>query len=179
MIRPFRILSVALLVSPLLPVHAAAQEDLGSLGWAPVMVGIRAGLQHRTGSAVLGGQVRIPVIRSGLVELMPNASITFRKGGLDQYEYALDAVWVSGGRRGGLYAGAGAALRNGVFNENVGWRTHKGWDIVVGLKTMPGHGIPVGIQLEERLVFMHLPINPSVLSIGVNVPLWGWGHFGR
>ncbi|MCG6988397.1 MAG: hypothetical protein LJF06_09485 [Gemmatimonadetes bacterium] len=176
--RSVLISTLAVLVALTIPVGASAQLGGSSSGWAPVMVGIRFGQQQRTGSWVLGGQARIPILPSGIVEVMPNADITYLTGE-KQYQYALDAAWVSGGRHGGLYAGAGLALRRGVFNSSVGRETKKGWDIVVGLKTMPGRGIPVGIQLEERWTFLHLPVNPSVLSLGVNVPLWGWGHFGR
>jgi hypothetical protein len=176
--RPVRIPTLILLVALASPVGAMAQLEGSSAGWAPAMVGIRFGQQQRTGSWVLGAQLRVPILPSGLVEVMPNADMTFLNGE-KQYEYAVDAVWVLGGRRGGPYLGAGPALRRGVFNADVGRETKKGWDIVLGLKTMPGRGIPVGIQLEERWIFMHLPINPSVLTLGVNVPLWGWGHFGR
>jgi hypothetical protein len=112
-----------------------------------------------------------------MVELMPNADITFLHGSKD-YEYSVDVSWVSGGRSGGLYLGAGPALRRGIFDDSGVTETRRGWDIVVGLKTMPGRRIPIGIQLEERWAFMRLPINPRVLSVGINVPLWGWGHFG-
>lgn len=169
---------LALFAALVIPLGATAQQGSGSRGWAPIMVGIRFGAQQRTGSYVLGGQIRIPVLPSGLVEVMPNADVTFLHGRKD-HQYAVDAVVVSGGRHGGLYAGAGVARRNGVFDQNVGEETRTGWDLVVGLKTMPGRGLPVGIQLQQRWVFMHMPINPAVLSIGVNVPLWGWGHFHR
>jgi hypothetical protein len=181
-IRQVRRWSSALLFALSVPVGIRAQlPGAGaSQGWAPVMVGIRFGFQNRTSSSILGAQVHIPILPSGLVEVMPNADMTFLRGYKD-YEYSVDALWLSGGRHGGLYAGAGPAVRSGIFDGNVGQREHRtGWDIVLGLKTMPGRGIPVGIQLEERWIFMRLPINPSVLTFGVNVPLWplwGFGHW--
>lgn len=175
--RPTHIWSLAFVLTlVMIPSGAKAQFPGSSLGWAPAMVGFRFGNQQRTGHWTLGGQLRIPVLPSGLVELMPNADITFLHGS-KEYEYSADVSWVSGGRRGGLYLGAGPAMRNAVFDESVGRETRTGWDIVAGLKTMPGRGIPFGIQLEERWVFMRMPINPRVLSLGINVPLWGWGRF--
>lgn len=178
--RTVRIGSLALLLAVLAPAGAQAQlgPDQSVLGWAPAMLGVRFGNQQRTGNWMLGAQIRIPVIRSGKVELMPNGDMTFLHGS-KEYGYSADLSWVSGGRSGGLYAGAGPAWRRGVFSDSGVRETRTGWDLVVGLKTMPGRGIPFGLQLEERWVFMRMPINPRVLSLGVNLPLWGWGHFGR
>lgn len=169
--RTAHIWLLATLLAVLLPAGAQAQ------GWTPAMVGIRFGWLDRSSASVLGAQLHLPVIPSGRLELVPNADITFLHG-LKEYEYSLDAVYISGGRRGGLMVGGGPAARNSIYDESVGRETRRGWDLVLGLKTMPGRGVPFGFQLEERWMFMRLPLNPRVLSVGLNFPLWGWGQFG-
>jgi len=173
--RPARGWLLATLLAFALPLGARAQS---TEGWSPVMVGFRFGFQDRSGSSVLGAQLRIPVIPQGFVEVVPNGDITFLRH-LKEYQYGLEAVYISGGRHGGLMLGGGPIARNSIFDQGPGRETRKGWDLVVGLKTMPGRGIPFGVQLQERWVFVRVPVKPRVLSLGVNLPLWGWGHFGN
>ena len=170
--RPVWILTALLLLA--VPVEARAQAGAG---WTPAMAGIRIGNLEPGGRSVLGAQLHLPVLPGGWAELTPNADITFLHG-LKEYQYSVDALFISGGRHGGLMVGGGPAFRNSVFEEGGSRETRKGWDLVVGLKTMPGQRIPFGIELQERWIFMKLPVNPRVLSFGVNLPLWGWGHFG-
>jgi hypothetical protein len=175
--RPARRWLLATLLALGLPSAARAQS---TEGWTPATVGIRFG-QGRTessilGSSVLGAQLRIPVIRQGYVELVPNGDVTFLRG-LKEYTYGLEVAYISGGRHGGLMLGGGPVARNGVFDPGLGRETRKGWDVAVGLKTMPGRGIPFGIQVQERWIFVRSAVKPRVLSLGVNFPLWGWGHF--
>jgi hypothetical protein len=170
--RPVRLWLLATLLALGSPLAARAQS---TEGWTPVTVGIRFG-QDRTTSSVLGAQLRIPVIRQGYVELVPNGDITFRRG-LKEYQYGLEAAYISGGRHGGLMLAGGPVARNGIFDESLGRETRTGWDVAAGLKTMPGRGIPFGIQVQERWIFVRSAVKPRVLSFGVNFPLWGWGHF--
>ncbi|MCG6957607.1 MAG: hypothetical protein LJF04_16575 [Gemmatimonadetes bacterium] len=171
--RPARwwLLATLLALGSPLAVRAQSTE-----GWTPAMVGIRFGYLDRSTASVLGAQLRIPVIRQGYVELVPNGDITFLRG-LKEYQYGLEVAYISGGRHGGLMLGAGTVARNSIFDQGSVRETRKGWDLVVGLKTMPGRGIPFGIQLQERWEFLRVPVNPRVLSLGVNFPLWGWGRF--
>lgn len=177
--RSARPRSLALFLFLCLAVPAGLRAQSGP-GWPPAMVGVRVGYLSRsaTNATVLGAQLHIPVLPSGHVELVPNADITFFKG-LKEYEYSVDAVFVSGGRRGGLVVGGGPAARNSIFPGSTTRETRKGWDVVAGLMFNPGEQLPVGIQIEERWTFFRVPVSPRVLSIGVNIPLWGWGSSGR
>jgi hypothetical protein len=177
---PARLLVLVLLLA--LPAGAQSQRRPAppppgsSPGWTPAMLGFRFGYEDRSNASVVGAQLRVPILPSGIVEVVPNGDITFLRG-LKEYQWGADATWVSSGRRGGLYAGVGAIWRNSIYADSTTTReTRGGWDVVVGLKTMPGGSLPVGIQLEERFVFVNVPFKPRVLSFGVNFPLWGWGR---
>lgn len=171
------VLGAAFLLVPS-PAHAqrmgGPQEGDGT-GWAPIQVGIHAGYDYKSTGELLGGQVRIPILPSGLVEVMPSADVTFLTG-LKEYEYNLDAVAVSGGRRGGLYVGGGVAWRNTIYDDGAGRETRSGGTAVVGLKTNAVAGPGINVQIEMRWIFIRGPLKPRLLTFGVNVPLWGWGR---
>lgn len=168
--------AAAALFLALASVPASAQAGPGGdgPGWAPVNVGIHLGFDENSQGEVLGAQMRIPVLPSGKVELMPVGSVTFAAG-LKEYHFSLDAVYTMGGRRGGLYFGGGLAVRNTIFDD-PGRTTKTGWDAVVGLKSAGFAGTPIGTQLEVRWIFVDEDLKPRVLSLGVNLPLWGWGR---
>ncbi len=154
--------------------HAQASADRG---WKPAEIGLRAGYDNNSQGSVVGAQLHIPLLPSGLVELSPNGDITFYRG-LKDYQVAIDAVFVTGARRAGFFGGVGWARRRSIFSDGETPREWKaGWDLVAGVRTAadPRATLPVGIQLEMRWVFVDDVYKPQVLTFGVNVPLWGWG----
>ncbi len=140
-------------------------------GWTPISGGLRLGYESSSSSLVLGAGLRVPVLPGAQIELLPNADVTFLPR-LKEYEYNLEAVYVYGGRRGGLYAGGGLAWRNTVFPNRPGRRTKQGYSAVVGLHTMPSDRSRFGTQIELRWIFVDSQLKPRVFSIGVNFPLW-------
>ena len=141
-----------------LPAMAEAQPASG--GWVPAQIGLRAGYDNSSNATVLGGQLRIPVVPAGWLEVVPSGDVTFLTG-LREYQFNADAVLSMGGRSGGVYGGGGLAWRN---------------NLVVGLATRGRVAdVPLGIQIEGRWVFLDADFDPRVFTFGVNVPLWGWG----
>jgi len=174
-----RSLLATLLLGMLLPGALEAQrrgrsqEGVASGPWPPITIGIHFGYNDDLSSGtVLGAQIRMPIIRSAKIEVMPSGSVTFLTG-LKEYQFNLDAVYVLGGRSGGLYAGGGLAVRNTLFTEGVGRETKTGGGVAVGFRSRPE--TKVGIQLEVRQIFLDSNLSPKVLTFGVNFPLWGGG----
>ena len=173
-------LALAVLVAVPGTLLAQGTEDASRRGWKPFEVGARIGYDNNSQGTVVGAQLHMPVVPSGVFELSPNGDVTFHPG-LKDYQFALDATWVSSGRRGGFFVGGGLALRNSIFSDGETEReTKAGWSAVTGLRTTPnpGTGLPVGIQIELRWVFVDEQYRPKALTFGVNVPLWGWGGRG-
>ncbi len=153
--------------------HAQQPDQSGSAaGWAPASLGVRLGFDQAARGEVIGAQLRVPVLPSGRVELMPSGDVTFLTG-LRDYGFNLDAVYVSGGRRGGIYLGGGLALRNSLFTSepDADRETKTAFGAVIGVKGGgPGR---LGTQVEFRWIF--LPdddYDPRTISLGVNFPLW-------
>jgi hypothetical protein len=144
-------------------------------GWAPAWAGFRAGWDYSARSTVLGVQIRLPAIPSGYVEIVPNADVTFPSG-LREYQGGVDAVFVSGGRMGGFYAGGGVAWRNTVWAEDSPRETRRAPVTMAGLRTGALMGAPFGTQLEMRWIWLDGPFKPRVLTLGINFPLWGGGR---
>jgi len=144
-------------------------------GWAPAWAGIRAGWDYNNQATVLGTQLRLPVLPSGYVEIVPNGEITFLEG-LREYQGGVDAVVVSGGRRGGVYAGVGLAWRNTVWAAGSARETRSASVTVAGVRTGTTAGAPFGTQLEMRWTWLDEPFKPRVLTLGINFPLWGRGR---
>ena len=159
-----------------LPATAAAQRPSGSSpGWLPAQAGLHMGYDNNANATVVGAQLRVPVIPTGHVELLPSSDVTFLPG-LKEYQLNADAVFVTGGRSGGLYGGGGLALRNSIFTGGGERETRSGANVVVGLTTRGRlGGVPMGIQLEGRWVFLDAEFDPRLFTFGVNLPLWGWG----
>jgi hypothetical protein len=125
---------------------------------------------------VVGAQLRVPLLRNGHVEVVPNGDITFLTR-VREYGVNVDAVYVSGGSRGGMYFGGGLAVRNSIFSADAeGTReTSSGLGIVVGAKAGGPGGL--GTQIEFRWVFLpDLDYDPRAITLGLNVPLWGWSR---
>ncbi len=146
--------------------------------WPSITIGVKAGYDNNANGEVLGAQLRIPLIRTGIVELMPTADVTFLTR-LKEYQYAVEALYLLSGRSGGLYVGGGLAFRNTIFgtNPNLPRETRRGYSVVVGTKF--GGGGSIGAQVEIRWVFIdQSPIDPQVVTFGVNLPLTGRGSRG-
>lgn len=149
-------------------------ESVGtSSSWPAISIGPRIGYDQGSSGEMVGLQVHVPVIRSAHVELMPNADVTFLTA-LREYQLNLEAVYVTGGRLGGLYLGGGVAFRNSIYGSDPATprSTERGWSAVVGVRAT---GAAVfGIQLEARWTFLDVDVrDPRTISLGINFPLWG------
>lgn len=166
------VLAVALAT---LPASASGQRRPSSpaTGWPPVEIGIHGGFDYRSTGSVFGGQMRIPLLRSGFVELVPNGSVNFVRE-LRESMVGADLVGVLGGRQGGVYVGGGVTWRNALYDGVKTTKTEP--TIVVGLRSSRTFGAPFGVQLEVRWIQVSAPIKPKFLTFGLNVPLWGWGE---
>jgi len=156
-----------------LAAQPANPQPGGDLGWAPIEIGARIGFDSDgfTDAFLLGAQLRVPVWPSGYVEIVPNGSVMFLRG-LKEYQFAPDAVVVTGGRRGGLYLGGGPVWLNSIF-EGPDRSTEAGWSFVVGLRTSGAFGAPFGTQIQLRQSYVADLRRRRVLSLGINFPLWG------
>lgn len=161
----------------MIPGHAFGQgpgpQPGGALGWPPIEIGARVGFDSDgfSDAFVVGAQLRVPVWPSGHVEVVPNGSITFLNQ-LKEYQFAPDLVFVTGGRRGGLYLGGGPVWLNSVF-DGPDRATELGWSFVVGIRSSRVFGGPVGAQIQLRQSYVADLRRRRVLSVGVNFPLWG------
>lgn len=167
------ILGLALLLAPA-GVDAqrggGRSQDAGQ-GWPAPTAGLRVGYDDNSTGTVLGAQFRIAALPSGMVELVPNADVTFLPG-LKEYQYGVDAVLVSGGRRGGIFAGGGIAWRNTIY-EGPGRETRMAPVLVVGARSSALFGAPFGTQIEMRWTYPDGVFKPRALTFGVNFPLGG------
>jgi hypothetical protein len=162
---------VALAAGPLV---AAAQPGPpeAEAGWPPLEIGARVGLTNIQQDFVLGALLRVPVWRTGHVEVLPSADITFL-GPLEEYQFNLEAVYLLLGRDGGPYLGGGIGLRNTLPPSNpTGSReTLTTYNVVVGLK-LTGLG-RVNPMFEFRRAFVpDLAVDPQLLSLGATIMLW-------
>ena len=69
--------------------------------WPSLMAGIHVGYDENSQGEILGAQLRLPLVRDGKLELVPQANVTFATG-LKEYAYGAELVLVPAGRRGGL-----------------------------------------------------------------------------
>lgn len=168
--------TVALMGAPLSAQLLPARASSG--GWAPILVGARFGYDYNSTGSVAGAQLRIPVVRSGMVEVVPNGEISFLTG-LKEYQYGVDAVYVSGGTRGGIYLGGGLGWRNSIFETTITdtskRETRTTPMVVAGIRTGAIFG-GITSQLELRWIYVKdTNLDPRVLTLGIDIPLWGWG----
>lgn len=167
-------LLAVLILGALAPVALEAQRRTSTAaptgGWAPMSIGAHVGYDNNSQATILGAQIHAPIVRSGMIEFMPSGNVTFLTG-LKEYQLNLDAVWVSGGRNGGLYAGGGVAARNTVYEIGSERETRVGGSGVVGLRS--GSGSIAGIQLEARKTWLDADFSPTAFTIGINISLWG------
>ncbi len=157
------------------PAPVEAQQTAGGTPgpWPPISAGIHFGYDQSANGEVVGAHVRIPVLRNGAIEIVPNANVTFLSR-LREHGVHLDAVYVRGGSEGGPYVGGGLALRNSIFGLDPTERrtTEAGYDLVVGLKS--GNASRIGTQVEFRWIFLPgVNYDPRIVTLGVSLPLWG------
>ena len=169
--------SVALvaLVALAVPTGADAQVRRGRAveqpapPWQPIAVGVRFGWDNRANGEVLGGQVRIPVLRNGVVELVPNADMIFLNNS-KEYHYGADLSLVPGGPAGGIFVSGGIAWRDTPLGRVGGRQTYFGWVATLGGKTGLG---PIELEAAIKWVFLNdTSYQPNAVTIGVNLPLW-------
>jgi hypothetical protein len=135
---------------------------------------VHFGYDYNSTGSVAGGQIRVPILPSGHVEILAVGDVTFLTN-LKEYQYGLDAVVLSGGRRGGLYLGGGVVWRDTIYEDSSPDRATRLWpNIVAGLRTGQLGVLPITTQIEIRWVFVDDAVNPRYLTLGVNLPLWGW-----
>ena len=138
--------------------------------WAPPSFGVRLGFDQRQREEVLGGQVRLPILPSGVIELMGSMDVTYLFN-LKEYQYNMEVVYIFDGRAGGIYGGGGLGLRDTIYPDSPTRRNELGYTAVVGFR-LPGLGIMVP-QLEYRWIFINeAPFAFQTLAIGVNLALW-------
>ena len=177
--RTLRLLPVLLLLA--LGVGAVAEvegqvrrgrQPAEQAGWAPLSVGVRGGYDQRANAELIGAQMRIPVLRSGIVELVPSAEIAFLPGA-KEYQYNGEVSWVPGGRRGGFFVTGGVGWRDSVFGADPGSverTTFFGYVLGAGLKSRVG---PLEFELGFRWILLNdTSYRPTPATVGLNYPFW-------
>jgi len=163
----------ALLALAAAPAVGTAQAAPGEeSGWPALEAGARVGLTNIQQDFVLGALLRVPVWRTGHVELLPSADITFL-GPIDEYQLNLEAVYLLLGRDGGPYLGGGIGMRNTIPPASATGNREMltTYNVVVGLK-LTGLG-RVNPLFEFRRAFApDLAVDPQLLSLGATVMLW-------
>ncbi len=150
------------------------------LRWASPSVGVRGGYDQRANAELLGAQLRLPVVRSGIIELIPGADVVFLNGAKD-YQYSVEAAWVPGGIRRGVFLAGGIAWRDTPLGQAVpvpvGRNTYFGY--VLGAGASSGVG-PLEFEVAIRWTFLNdTTYRPNMASIGVNYPFWSVLPEGR
>lgn len=148
--------------------------------WAPPSVGVRGGYDQRANAEVLGAQLRLPVLRSGVVEVIPSADVIFLDGAKD-YQYSVEAAWIPGGVRRGIFVTGGIAWRDTPLGQAVpvpvGRNTFFGY--VLGAGAASGVG-PLELEVAIRWTFLDdTTYRPNLASVGVNLPFWSALPSGR
>ena len=145
--------------------------------WSPITIGVRAGYeQERLASdAMLGAEIRIPVVRDGRVELVPSFDAVFLNPERED-QVNLDVFYLPAGRRGGVFIGAGVAWRESVIagiGQGLSRERYFGYNIALGGKQPVG---PVQIQITVRWTLLNdSEFDPNSAMIGVSLPLWSAG----
>ena len=150
------------------------RQPAPSEGWAPLAAGIKVGWDQRANAELVGGQLRIPVVRSGIFEVAPNAEVAFLAGARE-YQYGADVSWVTGGSQGGLFVSAGIAWRDSVFSPDAtgARQTFFGYVLGGGLQSSAG---PVELEVSLRWTFLNdTTYRPTSFTVGINYPFWSPG----
>lgn len=176
--RATRRLRTALVAAAALCAPAAASAQLARLpgdnvgGWPAIEIGIRAGYDNGLREEFVGALLRVPVLASGRVELMPNMDITFLRG-LREYQYNLEAVYLTVPGEGGLYAGGGMGFRNTILPADpaAGRQTITTWNLVIGAKFAMGERLNPMVEFR-RAFASDLAVDPQQISLGATIELW-------
>jgi hypothetical protein len=164
------------------PLDAEAQVRRGRAletapPWTPVAFGARFGWDQRANGEVLGAHVSIPLLRNGIVELVPNAEMVFLTG-TKEYQYSIETAFVPGGA-GGLFVGGGVGWRDTVFGSldpDDPRTTYFGYVVAVGAKGGRGR---LQFQVTARWTFLDdTEYRPNATTIGLNYLLWNPGREG-
>ena len=146
--------------------------DPDRLPWTPISIGPRAGYDEKARGAVLGAQIHLPLLRNGLVELVPTADIIFVTNA-QEYQYNLELVFVTAGRRGGLYGGGGVGYRDTVLGGTPADPRSNifGYSLVLGVRS--GTAARFQTQVEVRWIYLEdTTVRPFPVTFGINFPLW-------
>lgn len=140
--------------------------------WAPVSIGARFGWDQRANGQVLGAQLRVPVIRSGIIEVVPNIEMAFLRG-TNEYQYNMEAALLPGGAGGGILVGGGVGWREAVLGsldlEEPRTR-HFGYVATVGARGGSGR---LQFELALRWTFLRdTEYRPNSATIGINYAFW-------
>jgi len=173
---PFLVVAMAMASLPQGLLGQGRRASAPADGWPPIEVGVHGGYESPSTGSVLGAQVRIPLHPSGYVELVSTGDVVFLPR-LKEYLSGVNLVAVSGGRRGGIYVGGGVTWRNTLYDGARATRRFP--TIVAGLRSPELFGSRLGTQLEVRWIRVDTAAKPKVMTLGVNVPLWGRGGRGR
>lgn len=139
--------------------------------WAPVAVGARFGYDQSAQGEVLGVQLRIPIVRSGVVEFTPGVDRILVPG-TSETQYTLGLDYVPGRLQGGVILGGGITWRDSVVGGGIGdpRTTFFGYTALLGGKTNFGR-----LQLEIGLRWTFLndtQYQPQSATLGLNFPFW-------
>ena len=78
-------------------------------GWAPISLGPRIGYDSSQGAEIIGGQIHLPVLRSGRLELSAGADIVFLRG-TQEHQYGVELVYATPGQGGDCTVGEGSVI---------------------------------------------------------------------
>jgi len=150
----------------------AGANAADTTGWAPAALGVHVGFDNAQSEPVVGARLHIPVLPSGAVELLPNVDVTFFPH-YEEYQANFELVYVSAGRRGGIYAGGGVGFRNGPFSPDpdAPRRNERTLSLMAGVR-LGGLG-RIRPEVETRWIFQdELVRDPRLVVIGVSLALW-------
>jgi hypothetical protein len=180
--HPFRSAVLVATALVLFASHAEAQVRRGRdrpearTPWAPIVVGVRAGWEQDnlvSGNATLGAGLRLPVLPSGKIELVPSVDVVFLTNAKD-YQYSLEGVFAPSGPRSGVFVGGGVGWRDsliGALTPSDGRSRYFGYNLVLGGKTALG---PLELDFLLRWIFLRdTDYSPNSFGIGLGLPLWG------
>jgi hypothetical protein len=177
--QTLRVVAVLLSALAILTSSATAQVRRGRAQrvtprWAPVAFGLRAGWQQDpiANGSLLGGELRVPLLRNGIVELVPSADFVWLPT-TEESQYNADVLFVPQGPQGGVFAGGGVGWRDSPYGASAAGdlrETYFGVNLVVGGRTPIG---PLQLTAALRWTFLRgSDYSPNTLTLGLNYPLW-------
>ena len=146
--------------------------------WAPVSIGARFGWDQSANGETAGLQIRIPLVRSGVVEFMPNAELIYPNRPRES-QYNLELMYIPGGVRGGVFIGGGVGWRTTtVVNTGPSQPEQRlfGYTLALGGTTNLG---PIRVEATLRWIFLrNSTYRPNPVTLGISLPLWSAGPQG-